>query len=217
MRKGILFFAFVFSAVIGFAQPKDISPDSIFWRDTVWKSDIPVLTDQVYHIREQLLDLPLADSVYVVLEPTEISKIKELDSLYIEELLNKKSAYQKNTLQYKRRMQAYAYLSTDLALDILLYCPKTYELFVNTFFKVHPFGWNKDRGERASQIIEDLKLYLDTVDSEHLSLLLKLTEELKNRKISTANRIMKGSPSKKESYYHDLIDALLLVSRLAFK
>ena len=95
--------------------------------------------------------------------------------------------------------------------------PKSYALFVNPAFNVHPFVWNKERNKRAKEIIAILKENLTQSNQEKIDAICMMVEDLKVKEINTVNRIMKGSPTREESFDHNLIDAMLLSVRLAHR
>jgi len=145
-----------------------------------------------------------------------IKLVEELDSLYIQEIFDLKSAFQRNTLVFKRRMQSYSYLASDLSFDIFLYLPKSYRIFINNALNVHPFLRNRERILRARKIISELGISLNNTKPNQMYFIEKIQFDLKENQISSRN-FLKGSPTTEEEYLHNIIDVLMVSSRYSYR
>jgi len=197
-------------------QIEDLHEDSVLWADSVWVKDVEMLSSQLYKNRQHFIDYPLADSLFKSLDPLTIRLVEELDSLYIQEIFDLKNAFQKNTLVFKRRMQSYSFLASDLSFDIFLYLPKSYRIFINNALNVHPFSRNRERFRRARKIINELRINLNDTEPELIYFIEKIQFDLKENQISSRN-FLKGSPTTEEEYLHNIIDVLMVSSRYSYR
>jgi hypothetical protein len=189
-------------------------------RDSIWREDVSIKVEQLVKVRGFLLTFETVEKInfFNCLDSNFVQILVELDKVYIDEILSMKERYQKQSLKLNRRMMAYAYLATDLDLDLMFFYPRTFSILVNeaSLALAEP-NISVKRRDEARKYLELLKQGIERLDLNSSVMFSQILKELTDAFPKHPAIMFNGSPTEKELTYHQTIDLLILLKRISIE
>ncbi|MBK6931943.1 MAG: hypothetical protein IPH12_14200 [Saprospirales bacterium] len=214
IKTHLLFLLFL-QNVSALAQQSDIPKTNIYEKDTLWSENVTVAVASLVALRTFLFEFNSGDkaAVFSTFDPRTICQIKDLDSLYQEEVLRFKNWFTRKAVEGDRNQQAYSYLDASIQLDKFFFYPDVYAILLNPVrLTVMPKIDVRTRVSATARIMQ-IAVGLERLAPGAKNTLKTIHADFKRQYPSSPHQLFQGAQSEQEKQTYELINLLMWLSR----